>query len=219
MLQQILQGCEGVQNILDDIIIHAATQKELDEGLQKVLTLLQERGGESGGAKVLGKLPVPGRPTIWIIVGQGPTALAVGAGGGCLDIFSLVYPFFPLSPSPWETARYRLKYCRKGPLNPKPTNQPKSFRKKGITLNRDKCQFNMLKLEFMGHVLSEHGVGLTEAKVNAVVNAREPTSASEVRSYFCFVQYNARFINDLAKISAPLRQLTHKNAIFKWGHA
>ena len=35
---------------------------------------------------VLGKLPVPGRPTIWIIVGQGPTALAVGAGGGCLDI-------------------------------------------------------------------------------------------------------------------------------------
>ena len=36
---------------------------------------------------VLGKLPVPGRPTIWIIVGQGPTALAVGAGGGCFDIF------------------------------------------------------------------------------------------------------------------------------------
>ena len=35
---------------------------------------------------VLGKLPVPGRPTIWIIVGQGPIALAVGAGGGCLDI-------------------------------------------------------------------------------------------------------------------------------------
>ena len=35
----------------------------------------------------LGKLPVPGRPTIWITVGQGPTALAVGAGGGCLDIF------------------------------------------------------------------------------------------------------------------------------------
>ena len=42
----------------------------------------------SGGAMVLGKLPVPGRPTIWISVGQGPTALAVGAGGGCLDIFS-----------------------------------------------------------------------------------------------------------------------------------
>ena len=38
---------------------------------------------------VLGKLPVPGSPAIWIIVGQGHTAFAVGAGGGCLDIFLL----------------------------------------------------------------------------------------------------------------------------------
>ena len=42
---------------------------------------------------VLGKLPVQGRPTIWITAGQGPTALAVGVGGGCLDIFTLVYLF------------------------------------------------------------------------------------------------------------------------------
>ena len=55
--------------------------------------------GWSGGAMALGKLPVPGRPTIWNTVGQGPIALAVGAGGGCLDIFTLIYPFSPLSPS------------------------------------------------------------------------------------------------------------------------
>ena len=61
---------------------------------------------------------------VWMIVGQGPIALAVGAGGGCLDIFSLLYLFSFLSPPLWETARYRLKYCLKGPLNPKqPTNQ------------------------------------------------------------------------------------------------
>ena len=84
--------------------------------------------GWSGGAKVLGKLPVPGRPTILITVGQGPTALAVGAGGGCVDIFSLIYPFSSLSPSLWEAVRYRLKYCLKGPLNPRqPTNQRKQL--------------------------------------------------------------------------------------------
>ena len=38
---------------------------------------------------VLGKLPVPGRPTILITVGQGPIVLAVGAGGCGLDIFTL----------------------------------------------------------------------------------------------------------------------------------
>ena len=72
---------------------------------------------------VLGKLALPGRPTIWMIVGQWLIALAVDAGGGCLDIFTIYY-FSPSSPPLWETARYRLKYCLKGPLNPKqPSNQ------------------------------------------------------------------------------------------------
>ena len=50
---------------------------------------------------VLGKLLVSGRPAIWMIVGQGPIALAVGAGGGCFghfvlsSILSLI--FLPLS--------------------------------------------------------------------------------------------------------------------------
>ena len=80
---------------------------------------------------VLGKLPVPVRPTIWMIVGQGPIALAVGAGGDCLCIFTLIYPFSPPSPSLWETARYRLKYCLKGPLSPKqPTHKYFSSSKK-----------------------------------------------------------------------------------------
>ena len=51
---------------------------------------------------------------IRIVVGQGPIALVVGAGEGCLDIFSLIYHFSFLSPSLWKTARYRLKYCLKG---------------------------------------------------------------------------------------------------------
>ena len=73
---------------------------------------------------VLGKLPVPWCPTIRMTLGQGHTALAVGAGGGCLGIFSLIYPISILSPSLWETARYRLKYCLKGSLSPKqPSNQ------------------------------------------------------------------------------------------------
>ena len=40
---------------------------------------------------VLGKLPVPGRPTIWMIVGQGPIALVVGAGGGLFGHLYQIY--------------------------------------------------------------------------------------------------------------------------------
>ena len=73
---------------------------------------------------VLGKLPVPGRPNNL----DNSRARAYCACSRCgrdgLDIFSLIYHFSLLSPILWETARYRPKYCLKGPLNPKqPTNQ------------------------------------------------------------------------------------------------
>ena len=51
---------------------------------------------------------------IWIKVGQGLTVLAVGAGGGCLDIFSFDCHFSYLSTSLRKTARYRLKSVSKG---------------------------------------------------------------------------------------------------------
>ena len=72
---------------------------------------------------VPGKLPAPGRPPNLGYSRAGPVALAVGAGRGCSDIFSLVYHFSFLSPSLWETARYRLKYCLKEPLSPKTTKK------------------------------------------------------------------------------------------------
>ena len=80
-----------------------------------------------------------------MIVGQGPIALAIGAGGGCLDIFSLIYLFSFLSPSLWESARYRLKYCLKEPLNPKqPTNQPNQYVKENYSkLSPQICSYGI----------------------------------------------------------------------------
>ena len=72
---------------------------------------------------VLGKLPVPGRPTNL----DDSRARAYCACSRCG--FGLVWTFysqlsFLLSPSLWDTARYRLKYCLKRPSNTKqPTNQ------------------------------------------------------------------------------------------------
>ena len=91
---------------------------------------------------------------IRIRVGHGPTAVTVGAGGGCSGIFTLVYHLSFLSPSLWETAQYRLKYCLKGLLSPKqPTNQPTHFLKNyldtsslymvTVTTSR-KCMFVLL---------------------------------------------------------------------------
>ena len=76
--------------------------------------------GWSGGAMVLGKLLAPGRPTT--LDTSRARAYCAYSRWGLFGRFSLVYHFSFLSPSLWETARYRLKYCLKGRLSPK---QPK----------------------------------------------------------------------------------------------
>lgn len=50
----------------------------------------------------------------------------------------------------------------------------------GLTVNENKCEFCMPSIEFMGHLLSEHGIGPTESKVQDILNARRPELAVEV---------------------------------------
>ena len=60
----------------------------------------------------------------------------------------------------------------------------------------------------MGHHVSEKRTGPTQAKVEAVLNVREPQSAAEVRSFLGLVNFCSRFIPDLATTPEPLRKLT-----------
>ena len=72
----------------------------------------------------LGKLLVPGRPIDLDMSRTRACCACSGCGWGLFGHFFLSYHFSCLSPSLWETARYRLKYCLKGPFSPKqPTNR------------------------------------------------------------------------------------------------
>ena len=114
---------------------------------------------------------------IWIRVGQGPIALAVGAGGGCLDIFSLVYHFSFLSPSLWETVRYRLKYCLKGPLPQ--NNQPTKNHRNVVLVRRQDIPQKLTELSPRSH--PRHLVGKRTAQKDAI---KDTTSDSQVNSCF-----------------------------------
>ena len=130
---------------------------------------------------VLGKLPVPGRPTIWTTVGQGPIALAAGAGGGGLE-FLLSSIFSPLSPSLWETARYRLKYCLKGPLNPKhPTNQINQNRSLGSSVKPLSHQSNVLT------AIQRRPRKMQNTEVRAVRSQASPQQRSGIGSRHCWI--------------------------------
>ena len=76
---------------------------------------------------VLSTLPVPGRPTYLEKSRARACCSCSRCGWGLFGHFSLVYHLSCLSSSLWETARYRLEYCLKGPVSQKqPTNKIKS---------------------------------------------------------------------------------------------
>ena len=69
-----------MQCILRVVFGCAAVNRTCFSGCTNYMYVVISKGW-LGGAMVLDKLPVPGRPTIWVTVGQVPTALAVGAEG------------------------------------------------------------------------------------------------------------------------------------------
>ena len=86
-----------------------------------------------------------------------------------------------------------------------------------LTLNWEKCKIGLTELAFFGYLVSEKGIGPTEERVRAVVEARQPENMHELRSFLGLVNYSARFIPGFATISEPLRKLTRKDVPFVFG--
>ena len=87
----------------------------------------------------------------------------------------------------------------------------------GLTLNTEKCLFNMDRLVFMGMLLSEKGTGPTEDRVKAVLEAEGPKNTTDVRSFLGLANYSSRLIPHFATLSEPLRRLTNKETPFEFG--
>jgi hypothetical protein len=79
-----------------------------------------------------------------------------------------------------------------------------------------KCEFGVDHINFLGHIISGHGIATDPAKVKAVLDWPELTSAKEVLQFKGLVGFYKRFIKDFSKIAASLTALTG-NVPFKWG--
>ncbi|KAF5786109.1 putative nucleotidyltransferase, Ribonuclease H [Helianthus annuus] len=80
-----------------------------------------------------------------------------------------------------------------------------------------KCEFWLQEVQFLGHVVSERGIQVDPAKVEAVMNWQEPKTPTEIRSFLGLAGYYRRFIENFSRIAAPLTLLTRKNSKFDWG--
>ncbi|MFS7980354.1 putative nucleotidyltransferase, Ribonuclease H [Helianthus anomalus] len=67
-----------------------------------------------------------------------------------------------------------------------------------------KCEFWLCEVQFLGHVVSERGIQVDPAKVEAVMNWQEPKTPTEIHSFLGLVGYYRRFIENFSRIAAPL---------------
>ena len=85
-----------------------------------------------------------------------------------------------------------------------------------LKLKPSKCNFFQKSCKFLGHTVSEEGIGTDEDKIEAVKNWKSPTNKEEVRSFIGLASYYKKFVKDFGEIAKPLYQLTQKAQRFKW---
>ena len=90
-----------------------------------------------------------------------------------------------------------------------------AFEKAGLTISPSKCILGQPEIPFWGFKIDKNGIKPDPNKVQAVQEAKRPTSKAELRSFLCLIRSNGTFIPDLAAATANLREVTKQNAVFK----
>ena len=88
--------------------------------------------------------------------------------------------------------------------------------KAGLKLNRSKCLFLMSKIEYLGHVIDEHGLHPTEGKIKAIKEAPRPKNVSELRAFIGIINYYGKFLPNLSSKLAPLYKLLQNHTKWMW---
>jgi hypothetical protein len=83
-----------------------------------------------------------------------------------------------------------------------------------LVLNWEKCHFMVKQGIVLGHVISERGIEVDKAKVEAIEQFPPPTNVKSLRSFLGHAGFYRRFIKDFSKITKPLTQLLQKDVAF-----
>jgi len=80
----------------------------------------------------------------------------------------------------------------------------------------EKCFFEQSSIKYLDVIISENKVQMNEEKLSGVLEWPVLTKVKQVQAFLGFANFYCRFIENFAKISKPLSDLTKKNCIWNW---
>nr|GEX38659.1 putative reverse transcriptase domain-containing protein [Tanacetum cinerariifolium] len=91
------------------------------------------------------------------------------------------------------------------------------FKKEKLYAKFSKCEFWILRVQFLGHVIDGRGIHVDPSKIEPVIDWASPKTPMEIHQFLGLAGYCRRFIEGFSKIAKPMIKLTQKKVIFDWG--
>ena len=85
-----------------------------------------------------------------------------------------------------------------------------------IRLKREKCFIGLSQVEYVGHIVNEKGVTLSDSRRRALQNLHAPTTTAELRSFLGIANYFRPFVHNYAQKAKPLTALSSPKVPFRW---
>ena len=90
------------------------------------------------------------------------------------------------------------------------------IRRTGLQLNPSKCKILCEDVEYLGHIVTPHGLQPNNRNLEAVRSFPQPSNLRQLHQFLSLTLYYRRFIPGYAKLAHPLHALTKKGAVFNW---
>ncbi|GJW82775.1 putative reverse transcriptase domain-containing protein [Tanacetum coccineum] len=91
------------------------------------------------------------------------------------------------------------------------------FKKEKLYAKFSKCEFWILKVQFLGHVIDSRGIHVDPAKIESIKDWASPMTPTEIHQFLGLAGYYRRFIEGFSKIAKSMTKLTLKGIKFDWG--
>ena len=79
--------------------------------------------------------------------------------------------------------------------------------RRGLVLSPSKCSFGMQEVEILGHTIDKDGCHFSRAKLDTVLEFKQPATGSQMQSFLGLCNYYRRHVKDIARLEQPLRDI------------